>query len=427
MAKILQSELQKREPTAEEQTELDNRTQEIAEGKRKDGELFDQEEAKEPVKEGKPEEKPEEKKAEEGKMSDAELLEKDDKDLTEEQKVKKSDLVKAKEISEKQEEDERILNAKDEELDKDKKARKAELLKEKEASKSEEEKQKELEGEVDAYALEHNVSKEDARKDVESISKIVENFKGDSKKIAKSYHHLQRIATKTQEELKALRNAPPAPVAEPTIKGITEAIENGDLLLDGKKATRDAVIERYRIKNRDLGDDVSDETVMKLIAKDIISGYDSWKKDNLTKLSSSAKEKKETLLNGLSEKDKAYLPIIKPIIDAHTDAQIMSENYNLKDFIQWAKGADTEAREKAAEDRGFKRGVEARKILGEIKKPAEGSPKAKGDSKTTLTDAQKKDAEEMFSNDPIPLARKYELYEDIVKKDKERKDKDKEK
>ena len=426
MAKILQSALQKREPTQEEQTELDNRTQEIAEGKRKDGELFDPEEAKEPEKkEGEP--KPEEKKAEESKLSDAELLDKDDKDLTDEQKVKKSDIKKAKEISEKQEEDERILSAKDEELDKTQKARKAELLKEKEATKSEEEKQKELEGETDAYALEHNVSKEDARKDIESISKIVDNFKSDPKKLAKSLHHLQRFASKTQEELKALRNAPPAPTSEPTVKGIVEAIENGEVLLDGKKASSEAVISRYRAKNRDLGDDVSDETVMKLVAKDMIAGYESWKKDNLTKLSSAAKEKKETLLNELSEKDKAYLPIIKPIIDAHTDAQIMSENYNLKDFIQWAKGQDTEAREKTAEERGFKRGVEARKILGEIKKPIEGSPKTKGDAKTILTDAQKKDAEEMFSNDPIPLARKYELYEDIVKKDKERKEKNKEK
>ena len=255
----------------------------------------------------------------------------------------------------------------------------------------------------------------------------MDNFKGDPKKLAKSLHHLQRITSRTQEELKALRNAPPAPTSEPTIKGIVEAIENGELLLDGKKATSEAVISRYRAKNRDLGDDVGDETVMKLIAKDIIAGYESWKKDNLTKLSSAAKEKKETLLNELSEKDKAYLPIIKPIIDAHTDAQIMSENYNLKDFIQWAKGQDAETREKVAEDRGFKRGVEARKILGEIKKPIEGSPKTKGDAKTILTDAQKKEAEEMFSNDPIPLARKYELYEDIVKKDKEHKEKNKEK
>jgi len=425
MVKLIQSELKTREATVEEQTEIDRRIE-------KGEELFDKEDGtpKEPEKkEGEPKEpeKKAEEKKEEGKLSDAELLDKDDKDLTEEQKVKKSDLVKAKEISEKQEEDERIVNAKDEDLDKDQKARKAELLKSKENSKSEEEKQKELEGEVDAYALEHSVSKEDARKDIESISKIVDNFKGDPKKLAKSLHHLQRITSKTQEELKAFRNAPPAPTSEPTIKGIVEAIDNGELLLDGKKATKDAVIDRYRIKNRDLGDDVSDETIMKLVAKDMLAGYESWKKDNLTKLSSAAKEKKEKLLGELSEKDKEYLPIIKPIIDAHTDAQIMSENYNLKDFIQWGKGQDAEAREKAAEDRGFKRGVEARKILGEIKKPGEGSPKVKGGTKTTLTDAQKKEAEDFYANDNIPLTRKYELYTEIVTREKERKDKNKEK
>jgi len=59
---------------------------------------------------------------------------------------------------------------------------------------------------------------------------------------------------------------------------------------------------------------------------------------------------------------------------------------------------------------------EARKILGEIRKPGEGTSKTKkqGGKKTPLTDEQKKEAEDMYSHDAIPLERKYELFAEIV-------------
>lgn len=425
--KVLESVLKTRPATQAEQDVLDIRIEEIGQGKRKDEDLFDKEEGKkeEPPKkkEGEP------KKTEDGKLSDTELLEAKNEDLNDEQKTRKADLVKAKDAADKEADEERILNAKDEDLDEKEKGRKAELIKLRGGERLEKEKKEAFNEEAKAYATENKVSEEDARKDLESIGKIVENFKGDPKKLAKSLHHLQRITSKTQEDLKTLQNAPPPmPTQQATIKSVIEMIEAGEMTIKGKPATKEQVVEVYREKNKDIDDTVSDDMVIKLLAKDMVAIYETERQENLTKLSSEAKGKKAKLIDGLSEADKKFLPAIKSIVDNHTDSQIMSEKYSFEDVIFWAKGKEYDSAIKDAEEKGFKRGIEARKIIGEIKPPAEGKTKIKGKGKgSPLTDAQKREAEAMFATDDIPLETKYKHYEEILAHGKALEDKNKKK
>ncbi len=445
--KILQSDLREREPTPVEQTELNRRT-EAGE------ELFDKEEGKvdntKPLvntkgqkvdkeghlinDEGKKVDEDgkvidEGKKTGEGELSDEELLGAEDKDLNDEQKTHKADLVKAQEVAEAEKEDKRILEAKDEDLDEKGKARKAELVKAKEGAQTEEEQKTALDEEVKAYATEHSVSEEDARKDLESVSGIQEKYKNDAKKVSVAYLHTQRAYDLLKEENKTLKNAPPPmPTEQASIKSITEMIEGGKIVFNDKSATKEELIEAYRKQNTDLGDDVTDDTVVKFIARSMLSMYASKRKDNLTKLSSEAKDKKAKLISELSESDKKFLPTIKSILENHTDRHIMSDQYSIEDVIFWAKGKESDKLVKEADAVGFKRGVEARRIIGAIKTPAEGKTKTKkgaGD-KTNLNDAQKKTAESYFANDDISLEMKYELYADILEHDKKlKKDKDK--
>ena len=424
--KVLKSELETRSPNAAEQAVLDERTEKIGKGELKDEDLFDKEDAKPPVKEPGKEPK---KKLEEGETSDADLLEAKDEDLNDEQKAKKADLVKAQKLVEGEENDKRILETDDKDLKEDEVARKKELVKEQKSQKSEDEKAKALVEEVKSYATEHKVSEEDARKDLESIGKIVENSKGDARLIAKNYHHLQRAKTRTDEELKALKNAPP-PMAEVTSESVEKAIEAGKITMKGKSATKEQLIEAYRDREEDLAG-LEDELVFKLLVREMKGKFEEAGRGNAAKLSSEAKDKKAKLINELSEDAKKYLPEMQPVIDRLSDAQIMSKNFSLEDMVLWSKGKAFDTSVKDAEERGFKRGVEARKILGEIKKPGEGGTKTKktGGGKTNLTDAQQKKAEEMFATNDIPLARKYELYAEVVEHDeklnKEKEEKDK--
>lgn len=430
---VRQSDLQKGNPTPEQAEELDRRNVEIGEGKRKDEELFDPEPEKKPEEKKageKPEEKAEEKPEEKtGELSDAQLLEADEGTLSDEQKTRKSDLSKAKEAADKEEEDKKILEAKEEDLDDAGKARKEELVKAKDSQKSVEDKAKAFDEEVKAYVTEHQVSEEDARKDLASVSKIVENAKNDPKKIGKSYLHLQRVLARTTEELKAVKNAASQfRAVEVTADSVSKAIEAGQITVQGKKVSKEQLLESYREAHKDITEDMEDEKVFKLVVKDMKAGVDSRNQKELAQMGTKAKERKAELINALSEADKKLLPQIQPILDKFTDRQILNKNFSLEDTILWSKGKSYDNGVKEAEERGFKRGIEARKIVGQIKKPAEGKPKTKSSGGgTSLTDAEKRAAEEMFSNNDIPIETKYKHYREILDHDKELSERNKKK
>lgn len=420
---VKQSELEKRGPTDIEQAELDRRAVKIGKGEMKDDELFDKEEAA-------PKKKEPEKKAGDQELSDAELLEVEDKGLNEKQKTRKSELVKAKEVLEKEEADEKLLNSKDEDLDDKQKEEKNELIKAKKGTKSEEEKQKELEAEVKSYASEHQVSEEDARKDLESIGKIAENSKHDTKTMAKNYLHLQRAKARTDEELKALKDTP-VKTQPPTIKAVREAIEAGELAdSKGAKLTKDKVVEAYKEKYPEVTETADEDTIFRMACKDIQTYLEEREKGDLAEIKGKAQGKKAKLISSMSDADKKFLPEIQPLLDNYSDSHIMNEKFNLDDMVLWAKGKTYDTAVKDADGRGFKRGTEARNIVGEIKKPGEGKAKTKDLGKkgtTALTDAQKKTAEEYFENDDIPLETKYKHYEEILEHEKQLKEKNKKK
>ena len=382
---VRQSDLQKGSATPEQQEELDRRNVEIGDGKREDKDLFDPELEKKPE-EKPPEEKPEEKPAKTGELSDAQLLEAEEGILSEEQKTRKTDLTKAKEVSDKKVEDKKIIEAKDE---------------------------------------------EDARKDLESIGKIVDNSKGDARLLAKNFLHLQRMKARTEEELKATKNAASQPRAqEITAESLEKQIEAGEITLQGKKVNKEELIEAYRGAHKDITGAIEDDgVVFKMVCKDMKAGVETQRRDQFAQLGVNAKAKKAKLIEDLSEADKKLLPQMQPILDNFTDRQIMGKDFSLEDLVLVTKGRGADKREKDAEARGFKRGVEYRRIIGEMKGPgADGKPKTKTSSnKSSLTDAQKKEAEDRFASNNVPLERKYELYEEIVDYEKELKEKKKKK
>lgn len=347
---------------------------------------------------------------EEGK--DKEAAPEEDTEPTEEEKLA---AQKKEEEESKKKEEERLLNAKDEDLSEEDKLKKAEVIKV-----QEEAKKKAVEQEIEAYAKEHNVSVAEAREDLESISKIQEKYKGDAKQLAKANLHLQRIYSRTQEELKTFKDAKPSSEAkEITLEAVEKYMEEGKVTINGKQASREQIIEAYREAYPDLTDTLEDDKVFKLAAKEYKERLEKVVEKQNSEIGVKAKEKRETVLNSLSESDKKFLPEIKPLIEKLSDAQVMDEHFNIETYLHYAKGKlfdETVKRlddeKKAFGEKEYKRGLEEAKILG-IKRQPDGKPPKDGN--ISLTDEQKKRAREMFDNPEISEEQAYQLYRDYLK------------
>lgn len=323
---------------------------------------------------------------------------------------------KKKEEEDKQKEEERILNAKEEELSEEDKAKKPEIVKVREETKN-----KSVEEEVQAYAKEMGVPIEEAREDLKSIASIQEKYKGDPKQLAKANLHIQRLYSKTQEELKSLKDAKPAeqPAHEVTIEAVMKYMEDGKTTTkDGKPVTKEQIIAAYREANLDL-ETLDDEAIFVRAAKEYQSAINKSIVEAQAQLGPKAKEKRETLFNSLPEADKKFLPEIKPLIEKLPDAQVMNESFDIGTYITYAKGKlfDTtiqqlEKDKKDFGDKEYKRGVEEAKILGTQETPDGKPPKSKD---ITLTDKQKARAREMFDNKDITDEQAYQLYADLLK------------
>lgn len=338
--------------------------------------------------------------------TDEELLEADDESLSEEEKTKKQELVSAKAA----EEEKRILEAKDEDLSEEDKTRKADILKAREAKASEAREQ-----EIKDYAAENKISVDEAKQDLESIGKIAEKYESDPKKLAKANLHLQRMANKAVEEVKALKENPPTPPVQNTVEGWIEAINEGKMSKDGKPLTKDQVVDAYRAKHPKITEDEDDDTVVKMAAKDIIGHIEKARTAAKSEATKKANEVRASIVDNLSEEDKKFAAEIKEVVDASDDNYLLHEKFDEKEVINHVKGRHYDEDVKAAEDRGFKKGQEQAKILGLKKTPSgDGKPK-KGSTKTKITDAEKERAFEMFDGQEMTDEAKIAAYLEVKK------------
>lgn len=337
-------------------------------------------------------------------------------ELSPEEKEKKEkeeqDKIVKEEADAAQKEEQRLLNAKDEELNADDKTKRAELIKLKD-----EDKQKQLTLEIETYARENSITVDDAKKEIEEISKVEEKYGKDSRKIAKANLNLQKMYTKAQEEMKAQREQFAIAQANVTIENvISDVIDKGLIKVNGKTATREMVIEEYRKQEPKLTENLDDESVLKLGANHIKTQFENKRSQAQVDLSIKAKDKRLNVLNILPESDKKYIPDIKPIVDKLNDQQVMSDAFSVNDLVLWAKGKNSDKDIKDAEERGYQRGLSSAKILG---RKSETSPKGNpAPSKTkgapTLLDEDKQRAEEMYEGLEMTTEEKYIAYAETM-------------
>ena len=277
-----------------------------------------------------------------------------------------------------------------------------------------------IETEIDNYAKEKEISTEEAKEVIEGRNVVSKKYGDNPKKLAHALRSMQVQFTKEKEAhvgtAKALDQASLKVMLNSKIKP-EETLKKPD----GTKLTRDECIEAYRESYPDLTDDKEDGEVYDLQRQHILRHMNHIQKESQERVKSDAKSKRVDLMANLPKEAEQYKDSIKKMLDTFPDGAVAQEGFDLEEIILVHKGKDSDKREREAEKRGYKRGLEKKKIIGDLRRPA-GSPHTtkdtKGDTKSHgLEDSGKQKALAFFKDDNITEQRKYELYADMIKKE----------
>jgi len=284
-------------------------------------------------------------------------------------------------------------------------------------TKEEEEKAKavqtEFEKEIKEYSQKHGMPEDVARKVIEGEKAISEKYANDPKKLSRAYRHQQSEYSRIHEENKLLKEQVQADFMNPP-----------KVILAGKAYTQEeaqeVLIAAYRKEHQEQTEDLEDAEVWAIARKEIKSAYENERKERVSEQGRLAAQKKLELLTSLSESDdKKFLSEIKPILEQTSDAQILSSHFDLTDMLLWAKGKSYDKELKEAEERGFKRGQEQAKILGEKPPVGGGTASAKKSEASKLSDSDMKRANEMFGDMGLTKEQIIEYYKEHLKEMKE--------
>jgi hypothetical protein len=283
-------------------------------------------------------------------------------------------------------------------------------------------KDEDFQKEVTEYAKIKNIKLEDAKNAIESFHKIKERLTKSEREVLEEHVALQRSNVNLGRELKTIKDKiAQTPPQELTLDNVMKNLKEGKFTkADGKPITAEEAIEAYREKNPDICENLDDNAVLKLVADKTRDILISRREAYASEVISKAKERKEKLIADLGEGDKEFVADFKDTLDGLSPQTILSEDFNIGDIVQWAKGKhydslkkDFDAKLKEAEERGFKRGTEQAKILGLKQPPAPGQPnKGKGDG-VSLTESEKTRAKSMFDGQKMTEDEMFKAYREI--------------
>ena len=301
-----------------------------------------------------------------------------------------------------------ILSQKEDTFSDADKLRKVDILKAREESEKKE---------ISLYAQAEGMTEEEAKKSIEAEKKLAEQYKNDPRKLSRTARYWQSQHAKLESRIKAESEAK------------ERNLNDNEILIQGKKTTFDEakplMVEAYRNEFADKVADKSDEEIFEIAKSDYKAKVKAYYENQGKRISDDARSKRARMILELPDHAKPFRKEIEESIGLLPDAKIVQEDYSPDDIIAWARGRHyTPEKLKEIEDSAFKRGQENAKILGEKPpvKPASPGGTPKKDVPTAekevqgLTQEQKDRALNMF--DGITHwddQRKFKEYIDVMK------------
>lgn len=246
---------------------------------------------------------------------------------------------------------------------------------------------------ITEHSKETGMTYSDAKVDLEKTDKIVEQFKGDPKAMAKAMRSKDR-------EYDKLKNEKGKEVDKPVFQKLSEG-EFRDQCRERIEEDPDKFIDGYKRRFPNKSESMTDDAIIDEVVEREWTGYQDYATGEETKLVEGARKIKDDFISGISEADRKYLPEVKEMLERIKPHQVFSKTFDPQLLIDIAKGKTHDAEIKAVAEREYKRGKEDAKILGLKGKGGKGKPSGSGkkSSGTTLNSDQRERAEEMFSFD----------------------------
>ena len=298
---------------------------------------------------------------------------------------------------------------------------------EKDDNATEEDQVKQAEERIKSFATKHNVSIEDATKEVEQIDAFKKHFDDDIDELARTARTFQQKVTQLNEEKRQQELSKQSPFEWREDCMIFHGVREDGTNFD-EKYSREQIVDGFRKQNSADTDKLDDEAVFILAKRD----NEQWQKNDMKmrndNIVAGAGAIKDDFLKNLPEKDMAFKEDLKVALDSlspydvSVGTQSMTACLNLVKGIKYDKDiARLNDEIKKAEKRGYDKGKKGARILGEEEKKADTKGKEHGKKTDVLTETEKTKALEFFAyQQGITNEKKYELYESIALKQRKK-------
>jgi hypothetical protein len=263
------------------------------------------------------------------------------------------------------------------------------------------------EAEITDYAVKHSMTPAEAKADIEATKAVLKNYKS-PEEIARALRSTQSAYDKLKSEGTKKQPQVFAPMSDEQF--VQQANEHFT-------KEQEKHVEKYRQMFPKQSELMTDEAIIENIVYRALGEYKNWAKEKVGEVQKTAEKRREEILANIPADDRKWLPGVKGILDATDSRTILDEGFDVEDLLRHARGekAGYQAAIKEAEERGYKRGLEAPKILGI--KGIDGKTTVNTKTTTGLNSAQQARAVQMFPDLSPEEAHKSfkEVYEEDLK------------
>lgn len=256
---------------------------------------------------------------------------------------------------------------------------------------------------------EDKISLEQAAEEVAKNEAVIKKYFDDPIKLAAALRKAQSDSDKARAEVEKIKQQ----AQTPKLNDFASVRSHVDKTISQQ---RDKLVELYRAEYPGLSANLDDDAVVDLMRKEATEKMMVRVEENRLNQSRAANDKRQKVLNSLSQEDKEFLSDAKRIVDDTPDDFVLRNDYDVEDVLRYIRGdkARIQKIEKDAFERGLKQGREEPKIIAEkVPVKSDGNKKAV-ETKTVwanrLTADQRTSAENKFDGQQMSKEEMYKFY-----------------